>query len=310
MRFLPLVLAAAILVLPAPAAALLDGTVYVYVPGLVTVQTEGSAEQWLANAEAAVGVESQSASDDPLYADKPNLKYVDRAARVMQRHWERLDAACDPDAVFALMYLETTYTVRDHIAAGFFDDNEQLAIVTVAFLQLYFDAYHAWHAGDVAGTPLPWQEAFSGAEEHRTSTLEDEFLGINGHVNYDLAIAMWQTGIDESRKPDHDRINRVLLAAAPRVGARENAEYGLAETSSSGDPNDPFTHTVLWPVYDWRELAWHNAMALTNAQTDAERAAIDAEMQTHGFTVAQGLQTPKAPGDWEARLALCEAGNA
>ena len=202
MRFLPLVLAAAILVLPAPAAALLDGTVYVYVPGLVTVQTEGSVEQWLANAEAAVGVESQSASDDPLYADKPNLKYVDRAARVMQRHWERLDAACDPDAVFALMYLETTYTVRDHIAAGFFDDNEQLAIVTVAFLQLYFDAYHAWHSGDVAGTPLPWQEAFSGAEEHRTSTLEDEFLGINGHVNYDLAIAMWQTGIDESRKPD------------------------------------------------------------------------------------------------------------
>lgn len=299
-------------VLPTPLAALgvppPPSSVYVYVPGLVTVSTEGEADEWLSNAEAAYGVESQSASDDPAYARTPELRYVDRGERVMTKHWERLDATCDPDAVFALMYLETTRTVRRHIAEGFFDDNGQLSIVTVAFLQLYFDAYHAWHAGDVAGTPAPWQEAFRAAEEHRTSTLEDRFLGMNGHINYDLAIAMWQTGIDDSRKPDHDRINRVLLAAAVPVNDRIAEEYegGVAD---GGDENDPLMHTTMWPIYDWREAAWWNAVRLRDAGSDADRELVKTEMAAHGFAVAQAFQTPKQEGDWEARMAACWAGN-
>lgn len=289
-------------------SALLDDGLYLYVPDLIVVETEGDADEWLDNVEASMGIDG---SDDPNDVHRKDLARVDRTARILERHWEGLHRTCDPDGVFALMYLETTYVVRQHIADGFFDDNPHLSVVTVAFIQLYFDAYHAYHGDDLDATPLPWQEAFSAADAQTTSVLEDMFLGMNGHINYDLGLAMYQTGLTKddgtSRKADHDRINAVLQAAAAPVN------HALADHYDPSLRPDNESDTYAWetwltmgPIFDWRELAWDNAVALTEAPDEAARDLVKAEMEAHGYTVAQGFQTPKEEGAWEERLAYCE----
>ncbi|MFO1535749.1 MAG: hypothetical protein ABR586_08800, partial [Thermoplasmatota archaeon] len=71
---------------------------YVYVPNVLVVQNASDADAWLGTLEVAMGVQP---AGNPALADRPDLNRLDREARIMERHWRDLDAACDPNAVFA-----------------------------------------------------------------------------------------------------------------------------------------------------------------------------------------------------------------
>lgn len=43
--------------------------------------------------------------------------------------------------MFALLCLVMTRNLRSHIEERWFADNDSLAVITVAFARLYFDAY-------------------------------------------------------------------------------------------------------------------------------------------------------------------------
>jgi len=299
---------------PGPATAL-----YAYLPDLLVVSAPDDADAWLSETEIAMGAQG---AEDPLWADRPDLKRLDRTERIMTKHWERLDADCDPNAVFALMYLVTTRGVRAHIQEGYFAENDYLAIITVAFAKLYLDSYDAWQAGDRASVQLGWLEAFDYATTGQSSITEDEFLGMNAHINYDLAVAEAAVGITnaagESRKPDMDRINHVLADVTDDVGYWIAYYYGptppttlpsSAHTQSS-DPEDLLanpTLAILEPVYGWREQAWLNAEFISSDPDPTALAAHDAQMQAYAWTVAQGLHSPKTISPAAERIAYCES---
>lgn len=264
--------------------------------------------------ETSFGVQ---AADDPLWADRPDLKRLDRTVRVMERHWQNLDAACDPNAVFALMYLLTTYGVRQHLRDGFFSDNDYLAIITVAFAKMYLDAYDAWKRGDRAAAPPAWLEAFDWAATGQSSIIEDEFLGMNAHINYDLAVAEASVGLTDaqgnSRKPDMDRINHVLYDVTDDVQYWIAYYYG--PTPPTTPPSDAHTNStdfseftlILEPIYVWREQAWVNAQIISSAPDQTSRAAHDATMREYSWTVAQGFQSPKLTSPAPERIVYCES---
>lgn len=292
------------------------GAVYLYIPDLVVIDTGDEADEWLTETEISMGVEG---ADDPEASDNPALNRVHRIESVMEQHWRNLEKDCDPNAVFALMYLVTTYNVRNHIEQEYFENNTYLSIITVAFAKLYLDAYEAWEQGDTEQVPPAWLEAFEWAESDQSSIEEDQFLGMNAHINYDLAIAIAALGTEEpdgeSRKPEMDRINHVLADATDDVGYWTAYYYGPEEPEGTytKEHTSHVTDTgaanvaLMEAIYEWREEAWKNAETLEDAPDETSRQLIDQYMRERSWTIAQGFQTEKAEDPAPERVAYCES---
>lgn len=272
--------------------------------GVVTDGT--SADGWLADAEASLHL---GAAPEPAAVENASERRIRRLVRVMDAHWRELDAACDPAAVFALTYLYTTIVIGEHVVAGYFDDGDHTATIQVAFAALYFESYEAFASGRPEDASKPWREAFEAGASGTTTVQEDVFLGMNAHINYNLAVVMEALGLydDEgrSRKPDHDRINDVLAKIVEPLSHMLADHY---DESLRPGPRSALTDpTVLATIYSWRENAWRQAEAIALLPTAAGRALHDQALQESAYTIAQAFQTPKPEPTAPARVAYCAA---
>lgn len=274
-------------------------------PPLV-VSDPASADAWLDAAEGALAV---GASPEPEPTPDETERRIRRLVRVMDKHWRDLDEACDPAAVFALTYLYTTEVIGDYVLAGYFDDGNHTAVIQVAFAALYFASFDAVASGAPGDASKPWREAFEAGAAGRTSVLEDVFLGMNAHINYNLGVVMEATGLHDaegrSRKPDHDRINDVLAVIVEPLSQMLADHY---DPSLAPGPESALTDpAVLHLIYSWREHAWRQAEAISLLPTAEQRALHDAALQEAAYLIALGIQSPKLGSTAPARIAYCEA---
>ncbi len=88
--------------------------------------------------------------------------------------------------LFAVMYRQTTRTVRNRVAAGHFDDSERMC----PFVERFAGRYLAPLAAYQAGQPVPrsWRVAFQASASRDTIILQHLLLGMNAHINLDLAV--------------------------------------------------------------------------------------------------------------------------
>ncbi|MCA1818866.1 MAG: DUF5995 family protein, partial [Thermoplasmatota archaeon] len=210
--------------------------------------------------------------------------------------------------------LTTTYGIRRNILDRTFADNDYLSIITVSFAKMYLDAYGAWKSGHPEKAPAPWREAFTWARSGSSDITEDEFMGMNAHINYDLTNAIVALGTHgpagQSRKPDMDRVNLVLAEVYDDVQYNIARYYGPTPPTTQpnwGAGSDPSVQAVEEPMFLWREHAWHNAELLEAMPDAATRAAFDTEMQTYSGAIAHGLETPDPSSSAAARVAYCQA---
>ncbi len=207
---------------------------------------------------------------------------LDNLIREMERHYA--DVGCSHNAVFALLYLRTTEGIRDAVVDGHFDDPHLLAHQGYVFGRYYLDPFRAWTQGRDERVPEAWRIAFEAGEAGQVSVVGNMMLGINAHVNRDLAFvlaALGDTSSDgTSRKDDHDRVNDVLVDTRPVAVP----EIGL--------DLDPSIFTVA-PGPDvvpaWRQTAWDNAQRLLEAETDEARAEIARDIEDTAASIAEGL---------------------
>jgi hypothetical protein len=200
---------------------------------------------------------------------------IDDLIDAMTAREGELHAAGDARRFFHSTYLRTTRAVRDEIAAGRFADGEWVEEWDVVFAQLYLDADAAWEA---TGTAVgPWQLAFLAARDRpELPPLRHVLLGMNAHINYDLAQALVAAipteGFDDPgllarRGRDHEHIDTVLLA---RV-AEEDRQLEAVETTGQRSWLD----RLLTPVNragtarflrESRRKVWANARVLDQAR--------------------------------------------
>jgi hypothetical protein len=206
---------------------------------------------------------------------------LDRLVGDMQRNLDRL--GCSHDAAFALLYLRTTESIRDAIRAGEFSDRRFWNRVTTAFGRDYLDPLRAWRRGHRRHVPEAWRIAFRAAKRERVVTLGDVMLGINAHVNHDLAFIYYRLGVDNH--DDHLHVNDVLArvqqTVLPEIAAR------LDPTLANQAPTDP---TLSLDIVAWRELAWENAARLAAAPTGAARRRVRARIERHATTMAHQIK--------------------
>jgi uncharacterized protein DUF5995 len=157
----------------------------------------------------------------------------------MDRLLAPLRARSDPGRYFLATYLRTTRGVAGELRQGGFRDPEWVERWDVAFADLYLDALQAAEAG--RRPPEPWAVAFAAGGEDRFPPLRHVLLGMNAHINFDLAPSLLavisEREFDDpellaSRRADHEHIDRVLVA---RVGAEDTELEALSGPRSRTD---------------------------------------------------------------------------
>jgi hypothetical protein len=157
----------------------------------------------------------------------------------MERLLAPLRARSDPGRYFLATYLRTTRAVAEELRQGGFRDPEWVERWDVAFADLYLDALEAAEAG--RRPPEPWAVAFAAGGEDGLPPLRHVLLGMNAHINFDLAQSLLavisEREFDDpellaSRRADHEHIDQVLVA---RVGAEDTELEALSGPRSRTD---------------------------------------------------------------------------
>ncbi|WP_298760188.1 DUF5995 family protein [uncultured Psychroserpens sp.] len=113
--------------------------------------------------------------------------------------------------LFAYIYRRTTAEIASEIALGNFEDNQRLEVLDVAFANLYLDAYKAYK--NEQAISMSWAFAFDHGDESLT-ILQHIMLGMNAHINLDLAIATASTMFNQDIKNienDFNKVNDILF---------------------------------------------------------------------------------------------------
>ena len=143
----------------------------------------------------------------------------------------RHTARRDRRAVFVTVYTLMSQEMKRRIERGAFRDNEWVRRYTIAFANLYCAAHDDFDSGRAVSKA--WTIAFETARGGEALVTQDLLLGINAHINHDLALALDEVSIEPDRAArlaDHSAVNEVLQALTDEVGRRVSDLYarGLA----------------------------------------------------------------------------------
>lgn len=122
------------------------------------------------------------------------------------------DASLAPHhKLFAAMYRQVTAAVAEGIACEDFENGPRMDCFDTVFANRYFEALQQYRSGQPCSGP--WQVAFAFGDSGRGIVLQHLLLGMNAHINLDLAIAAAEVapeGNTGALRDDFERINDLL----------------------------------------------------------------------------------------------------
>jgi hypothetical protein len=156
-----------------------------------------------------------------------------------------------------------------------------------------------------------WGLAYGLESLGLTFPLQDAAFGISAHINFDLALGLWQT-IDEvgdtsarrmaRYKHDHDAVNALLAASLPAAVECLSERYGCSVTKPFSGRLLPVTGAVaLGMLRRWREQVWKDVLCLVYAANAHEQREVLARMHQRSGRWAELLAVGSlARGVWRA----------
>lgn len=180
---------------------------------------------------------------------------------------EHFIAHGDRRAIFASVYALTTRKVAESIDRGDYTNTAWMKTYQTEFANHYRKALHSYALGQRTQVPSPWLLAFDQAATGQTLIIQDVLLGMNAHINYDLAFAIEAVKISPntaSRFADHTKVNDALAEVSSEIIEALGGLYGAS--------NYELLATALGPIDDLlvsggmaaaRQNAWNNAVLLT-----------------------------------------------
>jgi Family of unknown function (DUF5995) len=230
---------------------------------------------------------------------------IDALVREMERRYEPLRDTCSDQALFALTYLRVTETYAwSARQPGYYQDPGWTNHAVAVFAKYYLRAFDNWMADNNSpNVPQAWKIAFSGARDGKIMGTGNFLLGLNAHINHDLALAMAAAGLNRvdgrSAKPDYDKIDALLNSVTNPLVAELSARFdpSMDDTALPLNLDAVATGNLM---FAWREQAWRNAelIALAPALTRGlVTATIDANSVTQATLYSTALTyLPSASG--------------
>jgi hypothetical protein len=174
-------------------------------------------------------------------------------------------------SAFNTLYLTITQRVDGALVTGV-NSPEFLELLDVEFAKRYFAALGQWNR-DEEETPDVWEVLFKRAADTRMSRLIAAMLGVNAHINHDLALALiatWaETGAptDDLIHPDYLLVNQIFYEEIPPLRRGFSTRWQL-ELDEFVGPLDDWSQRVLVTVT--RAHAWDQARRLWKLREDAD----------------------------------------
>jgi hypothetical protein len=202
-------------------------------------------------------------------------------------------AVRDGDRVgyFASLYRQVTVAIRDAIQAKEFDEGERMSRFDAAFGNRYFEALDAWQH-DQKG-PRCWREAFRLLQNADTIIVQHLLLGVNAHINLDLAVAAAVTSPGDSIRDlerDFFLVNDILVRVLAQIqDALDHVSPFMSLLDEFGGRTDE--RILDFNIRVARLEAWQNALLLAH-QTDAQRAETIERLDTRAALLAVLLARP------------------
>jgi len=208
-------------------------------------------------------------SQNPLPVSQSQLDRGYALVDEMVTRWSALDAACSPNAPFALLYLNITNQSIVAIENGYFDDGNSLIDFILIFARRYLNAYDTFYSTGTVSTGA-WREAFTYADSGRSSVLENLNQGINAHINFDLGIIVYNTSAYGLN--DYNRVNDILNNVAGPANA--GVAYRYDPSGTLANPLIVFaTPVVVDAIVAARAVSFSNGVLLLAQPTESGRTA-------------------------------------
>jgi hypothetical protein len=117
---------------------------------------------------------------------------------------------------FASLYCMVTMAVRDAINSREFEDNERMHKLDVIFANYFFKNLHKPDA--------VWNSYFDANESNKHVIMQHLLLGMNAHINYDLAQAVIDTQDKklDNFHSDYLKINEILYEVVDDIQSKLN----------------------------------------------------------------------------------------
>ena len=167
---------------------------------------------------------------------------------------------------FAALYKRMTMAVADGIKDNAFADGERMEKLDVLFARRYIEAFNAYHSG--RSCTKAWKLAFDHCNNNKLIVLQHILLGVNTHINLDLAIAASQTCTAREMallEDDFNRINAVIQQLSGNVQAGLTSIWWPMKflTNIAKGREEVLLN---FSIEKARRASWGNALWLANMQ--------------------------------------------
>ncbi len=191
---------------------------------------------------------------------------------------------------FAVLYRRMTLAVQQGLQQKSFADSALMERLDVIFAKRYIDAFDAWQNN------LPvtkgWNAAFTACNE-RLTVIQHLILGVNTHINLDLAIATAEAcpGIAITEmQADFDLINDTISSLVGEVQDKLTKVWWPLRFIRN-ITNNQHDAVINFSIVAARKAAWASSVALANIEGDARTNYINGIDNTV-TTLANGIIKP------------------
>lgn len=206
-----------------------------------------------------------------------------------------LRARKDRRAIFASAYVAMSKEIASQIGGHRYHDSEWVARYAISFGNLYRRAFLAYETGDFARLPRPWMLSFETSRRGKGLLFQDLLLGMNAHINYDLALALKEVSIDplrEQRREDHFAVNAAIKKATDPVQDRIISLYAPVLRILDRGFGRLDEDVANFSIEKARLNAWVSAISLADAGTEAEEQTVTQSISNHAAVMARLILLP------------------
>lgn len=192
---------------------------------------------------------------------------------------------------FAALYKRMTAAVSAGIANGQFEDGKRMEMLDVVFAQRYLSAYEAF--GQKRTCSDSWTGTFTGCADTSLTVLQQLMLGINTHINLDLAIAAAAVAPGESiyaLESDFNKINGVIASLFDDVQQCLTGVW-FPMRFLKNVINKQGNAVLNFSIERARNTSWANAVLLANMNPSQQAAHIQA-MDSLVRKIGDGIMHP------------------
>lgn len=196
----------------------------------------------------------------------------------------------DLRGVFTTAYLEITKAISNRIDSTSFKNPGWVTAYLIRFGNLYREALFFSDTANYERVPKSWKIAFETAKTGDGLIIQHLLLGINAHINHDLAIALCDVKIDPVRSDkhhDHTEVNNILRETTENLKSEVTIKYAPILKRLDRKTGYISNDAANFSIPKAREHAWSFAIALTRTKGNAEQTLLRKALDDQAAVMAR-----------------------